>query len=169
MLAWALWIKLISIGAVAAVGVVVLLHWRQQPRAVRRAEGLTPAAPPMPRDRLLAGRADARSQGAARQEAVSRRLHASRPLQSEPARSVFVIEDHGSGGALLATGLLAPGAAALLSIGVVHMQAVAIGDALQARPMAYLGLTYDPHVVDEDNAGKFMAELKRLLEVVSFS
>ena len=100
---------------------------------------------------------------------AARRLHAPRPTPGEPARHVFVIEDHGSGGALLATGLLAPGAAGLLSIGVVQKQAVAVGDALQMRPMAYLGLTYDPRVVDEGRAGKFMAELKRLLEVVSFS
>jgi pyruvate/2-oxoglutarate dehydrogenase complex dihydrolipoamide acyltransferase (E2) component len=100
---------------------------------------------------------------------AARRLHAPRPAPDEPARHVFVIEDHGSGGALMATGLLAPGAAGLLSIGVVQKQAVALGDALQARPMAYLGLTYDPRMVDERQAGKFMAELKRLLELVSFS
>jgi len=87
----------------------------------------------------------------------------------EPAPHAFVIEDHASGGALLATGLLAPGVAGLLSVGVVQKQAVAVEDALQTRAMAYLGLTYDPRVVDEGQAGKFMAELKRLLEVVSFS
>ena len=100
---------------------------------------------------------------------AARRLHAARPAPDELARRVFVIEDHGSGGALLASGLLAPAAAGLLSIGVVQKQAVALGDALQARPMAYLGLTYDPRIVDEHQAEKFMAELKRLLEVVSFS
>jgi 2-oxoglutarate dehydrogenase E2 component (dihydrolipoamide succinyltransferase) len=99
---------------------------------------------------------------------VARRLHVPRSTPIEPARHVFVIEDHSKGGALLATGLLAPGAAGLLSIGAVHQQAVALGDALQARPMAYLGLTYDPCVVDEGQAGKFMAELKRLLEGFSF-
>ena len=100
---------------------------------------------------------------------AARRLQAKRPTPGEPAQHAFVIEDHGSGGALLATGLLAPGAAGLLSIGVVQLQAVAIGDALQTRPTAYLGLTYDPRMVDEGKAGKFMVELKRLLEVVSFS
>jgi len=100
---------------------------------------------------------------------AARRLHAPRPMPGEPTQHAFVIEDHGSGGALLATGLLAPGAPGLLSIGVVQPQVVAIGDALQTRPMAYLGLTYDPRVVDEGKAGKFMVEIKRLLEVVSFS
>jgi pyruvate/2-oxoglutarate dehydrogenase complex dihydrolipoamide acyltransferase (E2) component len=69
----------------------------------------------------------------------------------------------------LATGLLAPGAVALLSVGVIQKQAVAVGDALQIHPMAYLGLTYDPRVVDERKAVQFASELKRLLEVVSLS
>jgi pyruvate/2-oxoglutarate dehydrogenase complex dihydrolipoamide acyltransferase (E2) component len=100
---------------------------------------------------------------------AARRLHAVQTKPGERAPHAFVIEDHASGGALLATSLLAPGAAGLLSVGVVQKQAVAVGDALQTHPMAYLGLTYDPRVVDEGQAGKFMAELKRLLEVVSFS
>lgn len=100
---------------------------------------------------------------------AARRLQAPPAGQSEPMAQPIVIEDHGSGGALLATGLLTPGAAGLLSVGTVHKQAVAIGEALQTRLMVYLGLTYDPHWVDEGKAGTFMAELKRLLEVVSFS
>jgi pyruvate/2-oxoglutarate dehydrogenase complex dihydrolipoamide acyltransferase (E2) component len=100
---------------------------------------------------------------------TARRLRAAGTMAANSQQQPFRIEDHSAGGALLATGLLAQGAVAMLSVGVVQKQAVAMGDALQVRPMAYLGLTYDPRVAGEARAGQFTAELKRLLEEVSFS
>jgi pyruvate/2-oxoglutarate dehydrogenase complex dihydrolipoamide acyltransferase (E2) component len=100
---------------------------------------------------------------------IARRLRAVARVDGNSGQRPFIIEDHAAGGALLATGLLAPGSAALLSVGVIQKQAVAVGDALQIHPMVYFGLTYDPRVADESKAVQFATELKRLLEVVSFS
>ncbi len=86
----------------------------------------------------------------------------------ETRGGTFTVTNYGVFGSLIGTPILHQPQAAILGIGAVRKRAVVIetagGDALAARSMVYLSLTFDHRAFDGALADQFMQRLVRELE-----
>ena len=80
----------------------------------------------------------------------------------------FAICDRRAGGALLCTGIVPNGHAALLTLGVVGRSSVVVDDNLAIRPVVHLGLTFDQRLIDNFSADRFMGAVKQRIETAFF-
>jgi 2-oxoglutarate dehydrogenase E2 component (dihydrolipoamide succinyltransferase) len=77
----------------------------------------------------------------------------------------FTITNHGVSGSLIALPIINQPQAAILGVGVIQKRVVVVeGDAIAARPMAYMSLTFDHRILDGAVADRFMAVIKQRLQ-----
>lgn len=76
----------------------------------------------------------------------------------------FTITNGGVFGSLLSTPILNPPQSAILGMHKIQMRPVVEDEAIVARPMMYLALSYDHRIVDGHEAVLFLVKIKELLE-----
>jgi pyruvate dehydrogenase E2 component (dihydrolipoamide acetyltransferase) len=91
----------------------------------------------------------------------------------EISGGTFTITNTGSVGTLFDTPILNPPQVAILAACAIEKRPVVIsdayGDSIAIRWMSYLCLTYDHRMVDGADAGRFLQDLKYVLETHDFS
>ena len=76
----------------------------------------------------------------------------------------FTITNGGVFGSLLSTPILNPPQSGILGMHAIQGRPVAVGDAVEIRPMMYVALSYDHRVVDGRESVSFLVRVKQLLE-----
>ena len=76
----------------------------------------------------------------------------------------FTITNGGVFGSLLSTPILNPPQSGILGMHKIQPRPVALGDAVEVRPMMYLALSYDHRIVDGREAVTFLVRVKQSLE-----
>ncbi|MEE8332302.1 MAG: 2-oxoglutarate dehydrogenase complex dihydrolipoyllysine-residue succinyltransferase [Alphaproteobacteria bacterium] len=76
----------------------------------------------------------------------------------------FTITNGGVYGSLLSTPILNPPQSGILGMHKIEKRPVAIGDAVEVRPMMYLALSYDHRIVDGSEAVTFLVRVKECIE-----
>ena len=88
-----------------------------------------------------------------------------RQLQPDEVQDgTFTITNHGVSGSLLATAIINQPQCAIMGVGAIQQRPVVKQDAVVARPMAYLTLTFDHRIIDGAIADTFLAKVKAVLE-----
>jgi 2-oxoglutarate dehydrogenase E2 component (dihydrolipoamide succinyltransferase) len=105
---------------------------------------------------------------------VAARTRDNKIKPEELAGGTFTITNTGSRGALFDTPIINQPQVAILGTGAVVKRPVAVTgpdgeDKVEIRSMAYLALSYDHRLVDGADAARFLATLKRRLEVGDFA
>ncbi len=77
---------------------------------------------------------------------------------------VFTISNGGIFGSLLSTPILNPPQSGVLGMHGIKRRPVAVGDAIELRPMMYLALSYDHRLVDGREAVTFLKRIVECLE-----
>lgn len=77
---------------------------------------------------------------------------------------VFTISNGGIFGSLLSTPILNPPQSGVLGMHGIKKRPVAVGDAIELRPMMYLALSYDHRLVDGREAVTFLKRIVECLE-----
>ncbi|MCW5882947.1 MAG: 2-oxo acid dehydrogenase subunit E2 [Anaerolineae bacterium] len=99
---------------------------------------------------------------------LATRARARRLSPDEIRGGTFTVTNYGMFGGLIATPILHQPQAAILGVGAVRKQAVVIetpgGEAIAARSMVYLSLTFDHRAFDGALADQFVQRLVRELE-----
>ncbi len=91
-----------------------------------------------------------------------------RKLQPDEVQGgTFTITNHGVSGSLLATAIINQPQCAIMGVGAVQQRAVVENNAVVARPMAYLTLTFDHRIIDGAIADSFLTTVVGALEVRS--
>jgi 2-oxoglutarate dehydrogenase E2 component (dihydrolipoamide succinyltransferase) len=80
------------------------------------------------------------------------------------AGGTFTITNGGIYGSLLSTPILNPPQSGILGMHKIQPRPVAVGEAVEVRPMMYLALTYDHRIVDGREAVTFLVRVKACLE-----
>jgi len=76
----------------------------------------------------------------------------------------FTISNGGVYGSLMSTPILNPPQSGILGMHKIQQRPVAVGGAMEMRPMMYLALSYDHRVIDGREAVTFLVRLKDSLE-----
>jgi 2-oxoglutarate dehydrogenase E2 component (dihydrolipoamide succinyltransferase) len=76
----------------------------------------------------------------------------------------FTITNGGVFGSMLSTPILNPPQSAILGMHKTQMRPVVEGEAIVARPVMYLALSYDHRIIDGQDAVLFLVKVKELLE-----
>jgi 2-oxoglutarate dehydrogenase E2 component (dihydrolipoamide succinyltransferase) len=82
----------------------------------------------------------------------------------ELSGGTFTITNGGVFGSLLSTPILNPPQSAILGMHKIEKRAVVVDDAVVARPMMYLALSYDHRLIDGEQAVTFLVRVKERLE-----
>jgi 2-oxoglutarate dehydrogenase E2 component (dihydrolipoamide succinyltransferase) len=77
---------------------------------------------------------------------------------------VFTISNGGVFGSLLSTPILNPPQSGILGMHSIKRRPIAVGDAIEIRPMMYLAMSYDHRVVDGREAVTFLKRIVTCLE-----
>jgi 2-oxoglutarate dehydrogenase E2 component (dihydrolipoamide succinyltransferase) len=76
----------------------------------------------------------------------------------------FTITNGGVYGSLLSTPILNPPQSGILGMHKIQPRPIAVGDAVEIRPMMYLALSYDHRIIDGGEAVTFLVRVKECLE-----
>ena len=76
----------------------------------------------------------------------------------------FTISNGGVFGSLLSTPILNPPQTAILGMHKIQERPVVQDGEIVIRPMMYLALSYDPRLIDGQEAVRFLVTIKELLE-----
>ena len=76
----------------------------------------------------------------------------------------FTITNGGIFGSLMSTPIINPPQSAILGMHKIQKRPVAVGDAVEVRPMMYLALSYDHRIIDGREAVTFLVRVKECLE-----
>jgi 2-oxoglutarate dehydrogenase E2 component (dihydrolipoamide succinyltransferase) len=76
----------------------------------------------------------------------------------------FTISNGGIYGSLLSTPILNPPQSGILGLHAIQKRPVVIGDAVVARPMMYIALSYDHRLIDGREAVQFLVRVKECVE-----
>ena len=76
----------------------------------------------------------------------------------------FTISNGGVYGSLMSTPILNPPQSGILGMHKIQPRPVAVGDAIEVRPMMYLALSYDHRLVDGREAVTFLVRVKECIE-----
>ena len=76
----------------------------------------------------------------------------------------FTISNGGIYGSMMSSPILNPPQSGILGMHAIQKRAVVVDDAVVARPMMYLALSYDHRVVDGKGAVTFLVRVRELLE-----
>ncbi|MFP4078035.1 MAG: dihydrolipoamide acetyltransferase family protein [Candidatus Izemoplasmataceae bacterium] len=88
-----------------------------------------------------------------------------RSLQmSDLQNTTFSITNYGAFGAKLGTPIIKHPEVAILGMGAIEKKPVVVDDAIEAREMFPISLTFDHRIVDGGDGGRFMVKLKEYLQ-----
>jgi 2-oxoglutarate dehydrogenase E2 component (dihydrolipoamide succinyltransferase) len=76
----------------------------------------------------------------------------------------FTISNGGIYGSMLSTPILNPPQSGILGLHNIQKRAVVVGDAVLAKPMMYLALSYDHRIIDGREAVQFLVRIKECIE-----
>ncbi len=76
----------------------------------------------------------------------------------------FTISNGGIFGSLLSTPILNAPQSAILGMHAIQKRPMVVGDAIEARPMMYLALSYDHRIIDGREAVTFLVRIKQCIE-----
>jgi 2-oxoglutarate dehydrogenase E2 component (dihydrolipoamide succinyltransferase) len=76
----------------------------------------------------------------------------------------FTISNGGIYGSLLSTPILNPPQSGILGLHAIQKRPVVVGDAVVARPMMYVALSYDHRLIDGREAVQFLVRVKECVE-----
>ncbi len=88
----------------------------------------------------------------------------SRLTLDDLAGGTFTITNGGVFGSLMSTPLLNPPQTGILGMHAIVRRPVAVGEAIEIRPMMYVAVTYDHRVVDGRESVQFLIAVKRRVE-----
>ncbi|MCS7259165.1 MAG: 2-oxo acid dehydrogenase subunit E2 [Anaerolineae bacterium] len=97
-------------------------------------------------------------------EALIARAQAGQSTPAELTGGTFTVTNLGMFGIDSFTPLINPPECAILGIGRINRQAVAVGDALAVRAMVWLSLSFDHRLVDGAPAARFLRRIVQLVE-----
>ncbi len=101
---------------------------------------------------------------AAETKGLSERARANRMRPEDLTPSTFTISNLGMFGVDEFAAIINPPEAAILAVGAVTQRAIVVGNQIQIAPIMKVTLSVDHRVADGAEAGRFLQELKRLLE-----
>ena len=76
----------------------------------------------------------------------------------------FTITNGGVYGSLMSTPILNPPQSGILGMHKIQPRPIAVGDAVEVRPMMYLALSYDHRIIDGSEAVIFLVRVKECIE-----
>ncbi len=76
----------------------------------------------------------------------------------------FTITNGGVYGSLMSTPILNPPQSGILGMHKIQPRPIAVGDAIEVRPMMYLALSYDHRIIDGSEAVTFLVRVKECIE-----
>jgi len=76
----------------------------------------------------------------------------------------FTVTNGGVYGSLMSTPILNPPQSGILGMHKIQHRPIAVGDAVEIRPMMYLALSYDHRIIDGSEAVKFLVRVKECIE-----
>ncbi|NKB21281.1 MAG: 2-oxoglutarate dehydrogenase complex dihydrolipoyllysine-residue succinyltransferase [Alphaproteobacteria bacterium] len=76
----------------------------------------------------------------------------------------FTITNGGVYGSLMSTPILNPPQSGILGMHKIQPRPIAVGDAVEIRPMMYLALSYDHRIIDGSEAVTFLVRVKECIE-----
>ena len=76
----------------------------------------------------------------------------------------FTISNGGVYGSLLSTPILNPPQSGILGMHKIEKRPIVVGDAILARPMMYVALSYDHRLIDGEQAVTFLVRVKEQVE-----
>lgn len=83
---------------------------------------------------------------------------------AELTGGTFTVTNGGVYGSLLSTPILNPPQSGILGMHRIDRRPVAVGDAIEIRPMMYVALSYDHRIVDGREAVTFLVRVKQCIE-----
>ncbi|WP_242360100.1 2-oxoglutarate dehydrogenase complex dihydrolipoyllysine-residue succinyltransferase [Anaeromyxobacter sp. SG17] len=95
---------------------------------------------------------------------LARKARDNRITMDDLAGGTFTISNGGIYGSLLSTPILNPPQSGILGLHKIEKRAVVEGDAIVARPMMYVALSYDHRIVDGREAVQFLIAVKNAIE-----
>jgi pyruvate dehydrogenase E2 component (dihydrolipoamide acetyltransferase) len=87
---------------------------------------------------------------------------------SEVTGGTFTVSNLGMFGIESLDPIINPPQVAILGVGKVENRPVIEGEAIRSKPMVYLSLTFDHRIIDGADAARFLSELKKKLEDISW-
>ena len=95
---------------------------------------------------------------------LGRKARDGKLTMDELTGGTFTITNGGVYGSLLSTPILNPPQSGILGMHKIERRPVAIGDAVEVRPMMYLALSYDHRIIDGREAVTFLVRVKECIE-----
>ncbi|WP_242347045.1 2-oxoglutarate dehydrogenase complex dihydrolipoyllysine-residue succinyltransferase, partial [Anaeromyxobacter terrae] len=95
---------------------------------------------------------------------LAKKARDNRITMDDLAGGTFTISNGGIYGSLLSTPILNPPQSGILGLHKIEKRAVVEGDAIVARPMMYVALSYDHRIVDGREAVQFLIAVKNAIE-----
>jgi len=95
---------------------------------------------------------------------LGRRARDGQLSMAELTGGTFTVTNGGVFGSLLSTPILNPPQSAILGMHKIQKRPVAIGDAVEVRPMMYVALSYDHRIIDGREAVTFLVRVKDFIE-----
>tara|TARA_Y100001936_G_scaffold254175_1_gene326430 strand:- start:27975 stop:29183 length:1209 start_codon:yes stop_codon:yes gene_type:complete len=83
---------------------------------------------------------------------------------AELTGGTFTITNGGVYGSLMSTPILNPPQSGILGMHKIQPRPIAVGDAVEVRPMMYLALSYDHRIIDGAEAVTFLVRVKECIE-----
>ena len=92
----------------------------------------------------------------------------------ELSGSTFTVTNTGTGGSIIDTPIINQPEVAILAVGKITRRPVVVSDefgneTIGIRPMVYLCLSYDHRLIDGADAGRYLSEVKSIIESGDFS
>jgi len=95
---------------------------------------------------------------------LGRRARAGELTMDELTGGTFTITNGGVYGSLMSTPILNPPQSGILGMHKIQKRPMAVGDAVEVRPMMYLALSYDHRIIDGSEAVTFLVRVKECVE-----
>ena len=95
---------------------------------------------------------------------LGRRARDGQLSMAELTGGTFTVTNGGVFGSLLSTPILNPPQSGILGMHKIQKRPVAIGDAVEVRPMMYVALSYDHRIIDGREAVTFLVRVKEFIE-----
>lgn len=96
--------------------------------------------------------------------AVAKRARDGKLAMEDLTGGTFTITNGGVFGSLVSTPIINYPQVGILGLHKIQDRPVAIGGAVQVRPMMYIALSYDHRIVDGQQAVLFLVRVKELME-----
>ncbi|MGB0576071.1 MAG: 2-oxoglutarate dehydrogenase complex dihydrolipoyllysine-residue succinyltransferase [Alphaproteobacteria bacterium] len=96
--------------------------------------------------------------------ALGKRARDGNLSMDELTGGTFTVTNGGVYGSLMSTPILNPPQSGILGMHKIQPRPIAVGDAVEIRPMMYLALSYDHRIIDGSEAVTFLVRVKECIE-----